>query len=138
MAGHDLRDDRQPEAATVGGLAGPPAVEDVLPVLRRDAGPGVVDLDPQRYARFTRPALEVASTMRPHRNWVWRRAEGKALSVVRLAKASLTFAGGTDYIVWKINRHAGTNFELKPWQRKHPLLAGLSLLPRLLKSGAVR
>ena len=105
---------------------------------RKSRAGSVVDLDPQRYARFTRPALEVASTMRPHRNWVWRRAEGKALSVVRLAKASLTFAGGTDYIVWKINRHAGTNFELKPWQRKHPLLAGLSLLPRLLKSGAVR
>ena len=63
---------------------------------------------------------------------------GKLLSIVRLAKASLTFAGGADYIVWKINRHAGTDIQLRPWQRRHPLLAGLSLLPRLLKSGAVR
>jgi hypothetical protein len=58
--------------------------------------------------------------------------------VLRLAKASLTFAGGADYIIWKINRHAGTDIKLKPWQQRHPLLAGISLLPRLLKSGAVR
>jgi hypothetical protein len=98
----------------------------------------VVDLEPQRYARFTKPALAVAATMRPHHNWAWRRIEGKTLSVVRLAKASMTFAGGAEYIVWKINRHAGADIQLKPWQRRHPLLAGLSLLPRLLKSGAVR
>ena len=30
------------------------------------------------------------------------------------------------------------SIELKPWQRRHPLLAGITLLPRLLKSGAVR
>jgi hypothetical protein len=71
-------------------------------------------------------------------SWRWRRIEGKALSIARLAKASLTFAGGAEYIAWKINRHAGTDIQLKPWQRRHPLLAGLSLLPRLLKSGAVR
>ncbi len=98
----------------------------------------VVDLDPERYLRFTGPTLEVARGMRPHGSWAWRRFEGKTLSVIRLAKASLTFAGGADYIVWKINRHAGADIQLKPWQRRHPLLAGLSLLPRLLKSGAVR
>jgi len=76
--------------------------------------------------------------LRPSGSWTRRRIEGKALSILRLAKASLTFAGGTDYIAWKINRHAGTDIQLKPWQRRHPLLAGLSLLPRLLKSGAVR
>lgn len=70
--------------------------------------------------------------------WAKRRFAGKLLSVLRLAKAAFTFAGGADYIAWKINRHAGTSIELKPWQRRHPLLAGLSLLPRLLKSGAVR
>ena len=64
--------------------------------------------------------------------------EGKALSVLRLAKASATFAGGADYIAWKINRHAGTEIEIKPWQRRWPLLAAISLLPRLLRSGAVR
>ena len=98
----------------------------------------VVDLEPERYARFAGPALAVAAGLRPGGSWGRRRLEGKALSIARLAKASFTFAGGADYIAWKINRHAGTKLELKPWQRRHPLLAGLSLLPRLIRSGAVR
>ena len=60
------------------------------------------------------------------------------MSVLRLAKASATFAGGAEYIAWKINRHAGAGIELRPWQRRHPLLAALTLLPRLLRSGAIR
>jgi hypothetical protein len=105
---------------------------------RKGRAASVVDLDPQRYERFTEPALAAARSMKPHGSWAWRRIEGKSLSVLRLAKASLTFAGGAEYIAWKINRHAGTDIELKPWQRRHPLLAGISLLPRLLRSGAVR
>jgi hypothetical protein len=98
----------------------------------------VVDLDPERFERFSGPALKAAKVIRSKGSWGWRRIEGKGLSVLRLAKASLTFAGGADYIAWKINRHAGTNIELKPWQRRHPLLAAITLLPRLLSSGAVR
>ncbi len=98
----------------------------------------VVDLDPQRYERFSKPALAAAKALRPAASWAWRRFEGKGLSILRLAKASFTFAGGADYIAWKINRHAGTKIELRPWQRRHPLLAAISLLPRLLRSGAVR
>jgi hypothetical protein len=105
---------------------------------RKSRATSVVDLDPERYERFSAPALHIARTLRPHSSWTWRRIEGKALSVARLAKASLTFAGGADYIAWKINRHAGTDIRLKPWQQRHPLLAGLSLLPKLLRSGAVR
>ena len=97
----------------------------------------VVDADRERYERFTAPAA-AAIASEPKAGWRWRRIRGKALSVLRLAKASATFAGGADYIAWKINRHAGTKIELKPWQRRHPLLAGISLLPRLLKSGAIR
>jgi hypothetical protein len=97
----------------------------------------VVDSDRERYKRFTAPAA-AAIERKPRASWRWRRIEGKTLSVLRLAKASATFAGGADYIVWKINRHAGTDFRLKPWQQRHPLLAAISLLPRLLKSGAVR
>lgn len=105
---------------------------------RRGRGDSVVDLEPQRYERFTAPALAAARAVPPAGSWTWRRIEGKGLSVLRLTKASFTFAGGADYIAWKINRHAGTKIELKPWQRRHPLLAAISLLPRLLSSGAVR
>ena len=64
--------------------------------------------------------------------------EGKVLTLVRLAKATTTYAGGVDYLAWKINRHAGTKIEVKPWQRRWPILGALTLLPRLLKRGAIR
>lgn len=97
----------------------------------------VVDSDRQRFIRFAGPAA-AAIEREPKASWRWRRIEGKALSVLRLAKASATFAGGADYIAWKINRHAGTEIRLKPWQQRHPLLAAITLLPRLIRSGAVR
>jgi hypothetical protein len=140
-------------APTLLAAAGAQAEEDPLAMWRRafaltysaelraertSRASSVVDLDPDRYRRFTAPALAAARTMRQRGSWPRRRIEGKALSVIRLAKASLTFAGGADYIAWKINRHAGTDIRLSAWQRRHPLLAGISLLPRLLKSGAVR
>jgi hypothetical protein len=105
---------------------------------RKGRASSVVDLDPERYRRFSGPALEAAGQLKVRGGWAWRRIEGKGLSVLRLAKASATFAGGADYIAWKINRHAGTNIALKPWQRRWPLLAAISLLPRLLRSGAIR
>ena len=106
---------------------------------RKARATSVVDADRERYQRFSGPAIAAIPTALPKQaNWRRRRIEGKALSVLRLAKASATFAGGVDYIAWKINRHAGTNIEIKPWQRRWPLLAAISLLPRLLRSGAVR
>jgi hypothetical protein len=105
---------------------------------RQGRGTSVVDVERERYERFSEAAIaQVPKSVRGS-GWVRRRAQGKALSVLRLAKASATFAGGPDYIVWKINRHAGTDFALKPWQRRWPLLGAITLLPRLLRSGAVR
>jgi hypothetical protein len=105
---------------------------------RKGRSGSVVDADAARYERFSGPAAAAIEPGAASGGWGRRRIEGKALSVARLAKASATYAGGADYIVWKINRHAGTDFELKPWQRRHPLLGAISLLPRLLKSGAIR
>jgi hypothetical protein len=103
---------------------------------RKERGMSVVDSDPARYAAFGEAAAPLVSGNAGR--WRLRRVQGKALSVLRLAKASATFAGGADYIAWKINRHAGTDIALKPWQRRYPLLAAISLLPRLLRSGAIR
>jgi hypothetical protein len=103
---------------------------------RKGRAQSVVDMDPDRYRNFGEAARAFV-TSAPD-SWGRRRIEGKLLSVVRLAKASATYAGGAEYIAWKINRHAGTKIELKPWQKRHPLLAAISLLPRLLRSGAIR
>ncbi len=105
---------------------------------RKGRSGSVVDADPARYTLFSVPAAAAIEAGAESVGWARRRIEGKALSVIRLAKASATYAGGADYIVWKINRHAGTDFALKPWQRRHPLLGAISLLPRLLRSGAIR
>ena len=105
----------------------------------------IVDAEPERYRQFAEasgfPRKDGNTELqRQTSEQAWRQFQrrGKRISVLRLAKASFTFAGGADYIAWKINRHAGTKIELKPWQRRHPLLAALTLLPRLLSSGAVR
>jgi hypothetical protein len=100
----------------------------------------IVDADPRRYELFS--GLMGPVPCDPGRNgarwWSRKQRHGKLYSLARLTKASLTFSNGADYIAWKINRHAGTDIRLSPWQQRHPLLAAITLLPRLLRSGAVR
>ena len=116
---------------------------------RKERGQSVVDAEPDRYLRFTDPALAAAGIdlaapvpaekrRKAASAWRRRRFEGKALTLIRLAKASLTFAGGIDYLAWKINRHAGTKISIRPWQRRWPVLGAIALLPRLWRGGAVR
>lgn len=105
---------------------------------RANRAQSVVDADAERYRRFSTPAMAAIPAGGPSGGWARRRIEGKFLSIARLAKASLTYAGGIDYLAWKINRHAGTKIEIKPWQRRWPLVAALTLVPRLMKSGAIR
>jgi hypothetical protein len=107
----------------------------------RSARPtSIVDADPARYERIGHAIPHTNSMTRPaaERRWAKLRRRGKWVSVLRLAKASLTFAGGIDYLAWKINRHAGTKIVIRPWQRRHPILAAFILVPRLLRQGAVR
>ena len=116
---------------------------------RSDRPGSIVDFDPDRYRRFSAPALAAAGlrldgSPTPVERRValarWRRFQrrGKLLTLARLAKASLTFGGGLDYLAWKINRHAGTAIVIRPWQRRWPILGAISLLPRLVARGAVR
>ena len=125
---------------------------------RKDRPASVLEFDPERYRRFGKAALlhaPIANSLREDgsvhlladpegriarekRRWPGLRRRGKMLTVARLAKAAFTYAGGIDYLAWKINRHAGTKIEIKPWQRRWPLVAALVLVPRLLVKGAVR
>jgi hypothetical protein len=124
---------------------------------RNDRPASVVEFDPERYNRLGQAALRhtpIANEIRgdkvhilpdpqrrimqERRRWPALRRNGKLLTVARLAKAAFTYAGGIDYLAWKINRHAGTQIEIKPWQRKWPLVAALFLVPKLLAKGAVR
>jgi hypothetical protein len=105
---------------------------------RSNRAASVVDADPDRYRRFSIAAMAAIPIGARGGGWTRRRIEGKLLSVVRLAKAAFTFAGGIDYLAWKINRHAGTQIAITPWQRRHPLLAAVLLVPRLIGQGAVK
>lgn len=98
----------------------------------------VVDAQPARYQAFSLPAMAAIPTGTRGGQWTRRRIEGKLLTVARLAKAAFTFSGGIDYLAWKINRHAGTQISITDWQRRHPLLAAFTLVPKLLRQGAVR
>jgi hypothetical protein len=89
-----------------------------------------------KYYESISTALKHITPIKP--NWPLRRIAGKALSVIRLIKASFTFQGGADYIAWKIKRHSGVEIRVTDFQRRHPLIAGLLLLPQLLRKGAVR
>ena len=91
------------------------------------------------YPDYYREAAGLLHSEIPLRaNQTLRGLQGKGWSVMRLAKAAFTFQGGADYIVWKIERHSGEKIILSPWQRKHPIIAGLALLPKLLRKGAIR
>lgn len=120
---------------------------------RKDRSASVVDADPARYARFG-PAVVAAIAERDQgrgkalriiasrgaveKRWRQLRRNGKLLTLARLAKASATYAGGIDYLAWKINRHAGTAYVIRPWQRKWPILGALVMLPRLIMGGAIK
>jgi hypothetical protein len=104
---------------------------------RQGRSVSIVDIEPERYRRFAAAAVPLPA---PGAAKAWRRfrRRGKWLSIIRLGKAATTFAGGADYLAWKINRHAGTQIVVKPWQRRWPILGALILLPRLLLRGAIR
>ncbi|MEP7351435.1 MAG: hypothetical protein ABI668_16010 [Sphingorhabdus sp.] len=124
---------------------------------RKDRPASVIAFDPERYERFGRAALHhsmIANELRGDRifilpdperrimqergRWPGLRRRGKLLTVARLAKAAFTYAGGIDYLAWKVNRHAGTDIKVRDWQRRWPLVAALFLVPKLLAKGAVR
>jgi hypothetical protein len=125
---------------------------------RKDRPASVIEFDPNRYQLFGRAALlhtPISNAVgedgkvrlladpegriaKERKRWPGLRRRGKLLTVARLGKAAFTYAGGIDYLAWKINRHAGTKIEIKPWQRKWPLVAAITLVPKLLIKGAVR
>ena len=105
---------------------------------RRGRSASIVEDDPERYRRFAAAAMPETGPADAAKRWRGFRWRGKPMSLVRLAKATTTYAGGVDYLAWKINRHAGTRIEVRPWQRRWPILGALTLLPRLLRRGAIR
>ena len=70
--------------------------------------------------------------------WRRRRRVSKLLNFARLAKATFTFDGALDYVLWKVKRHSGVVLPVTDWQRRHPLLSAPVLAWRLYRRGAFR
>ena len=70
--------------------------------------------------------------------WAVRRVQGKALSVLRLLKASFTFDGGLGYVAWKIERHSGVRIDITPFMRRFPRLGAIGALWRTWRLGGFR
>lgn len=82
--------------------------------------------------------LPAAVRRRGLRQWRVRRPLGKLLNMLRLVKGALTFSGGVDYILWKVERHSGVRIAASAWQRRHPLLAAPILAWRIYRRGGFR
>jgi hypothetical protein len=64
--------------------------------------------------------------------------QGKILSALRILKGALTFRGGLDYLLWKIERHSGVRVEAPQKLKRYPFLATCVILWRLYRQGAYR
>ena len=71
-------------------------------------------------------------------NWTVRSWQGKCLSALRLLKGLLTFRGGVDYILWKIERHSGEKVEVSRQLKQYPLIATFVIFWKLYRRGAYR
>ena len=70
--------------------------------------------------------------------WRARVVLGKLLSVARVLKAWITFDGGLEYLIWKLERHAGRPIEVPERVRRAPLIFVWGFLWRLYREGVFR
>ncbi len=87
-----------------------------------------------KYRCLTTPEMQKRALW----HWRLRRWQGRMLSILRLAKATLTFRNSVEYAAWKIERHTGVHVEITPVLRRHPILWGLKVAWQLLQRGVLR
>jgi len=127
---------------------------------RRDKLNGLFDATPHHYETMTRAAMDLVpypfkaggeSQAHSYRTnissltrisgrllWTLRRHQGKMLSILRLLKGLVTFSGGLDYVLWKIERHSGVTAHIDDRLRKVPVAGVVILFWRLYRRGAFR
>ena len=72
------------------------------------------------------------------RVWRIRGVTGKLQALARILKAWITFDGGFDYIIWKLERHSGRNIEVPERVRRRPVLYMWGFFWRLYRDGVFR
>jgi hypothetical protein len=123
------------------------AFEETYRAELRSEGPSraaeLVSADLERYRRTDALARtlisdRISSADACAEAWRRRRRTSKLLNLARLAKATFTFDGALDYVLWKVKRHSGVVLPVTDWQRRHPLLSAPVLAWRLYRLGAFR
>ena len=79
-----------------------------------------------------------APEARAKREWFFRRLIGKPTAALRVLCNALTFDGGLDYVLRKLERHSSVSIEPSPFQRKHPVLCSPVLAWKLWRKGAFK
>ena len=99
-----------------------------------------VPIDTQKENGTYRYTVSISNRVRrgSQLEWIIRCWQGKLLSVLRLLKGLLTFRGGIDYILWKIERHSGMKVEVPLRIKRYPLLATCVVFWKLYRRGAYR
>ena len=70
--------------------------------------------------------------------WRIRGITGKFLALARILKAWITFDGGFDYIIWKLERHSGRHIDVPERVRRRPALHMWGFFWRLYRDGVFR
>jgi hypothetical protein len=95
---------------------------------------GLIATAPGRW----RSTLTQRQRRRTLRAWRVRGVTGKFQALARILKAAITFDGGFDYIIWKLERHSGAHIEVPERVRRHPALHMWGFFWRLYRAGVFR
>ena len=75
---------------------------------------------------------------RNRRKWRVRAVTGKFQALARILKAWITFDGGFDYIIWKLERHSGRTIDVPERVRRRPVIHMWGFFWRLYRAGVFR
>lgn len=97
--------------------------------------PGDVQLWEADSGLYYTATLSAATRRRARLAWRLRAAHGKLRALLRLVKAFFTFAGGLDYLAWKLARHSGQQVVIPDKVRRRPLVYGWAFFWGLYRRG---
>lgn len=129
----ELRSERPTRAAAVFDADPAPLAWRSQLALSALAGRGHAPTAPERV-----PPPSTGRRLRGRAISAFARPAGKLGTLLRLMKATVTFEGGVDYVLWKIERHSGIRETPSAFARRHPLIGGWPILIRLYRKGAFR
>ena len=90
---------------------------------------------PNATGNYVIPPVSESQTKR---QWFMRRLIGKPTAALRVLCNAVTFDGGLDYVLRKVERHSGVTITPSAFQQKHPVLCSPVLGWKLWRKGAFK